>query len=108
MAWYEIIAYVVGSVGGIGGFLSFYTAKPSKTRMEIDNLRAIIEEEKNERISLREEYNEYKIETNEKFNALKIEHNRNERAILTAYKCDKIKKANECPVISSLENEENE
>jgi len=107
MAWYEIIAYVVGSVGGIGGFLSFYTAKPSKTRMEIDNLRAIIEEEKNERILLREEYNKYKIETNEKFSALKTEHDRNERAILTAYKCDKIEKADECPVIVSLQ-EENE
>lgn len=107
MAWYEIIAYIVGSVGGIGGFISFYTAKPSKTRMEIDNLRAIIEEEKNERILLREEYNKYKIETNEKFGALKTEHDRNERAILTAYKCDKIKKADECPVIVSLQ-EENE
>lgn len=108
MTWYEIIAYVVGSVGGIGGIISFYTAKPSKTRMEIDNLREVIEEERNERISLRQEYNEYKAETNEKISALKIEHNRNERAILTAYKCEKIKNANECPVISSLENEENE
>jgi hypothetical protein len=103
--WHEILVYIIGGIGGVGGILSFYTAKPSKTRIEIDNLRAVIEEERNERISLREEYEEYRERTDKKIDEIKTDNKKKQVAILSAYKCDKIESVTDCPVIQNLDEE---
>lgn len=114
MNWYEILVMVIGAFGGVSGIASFYTAKPNKTRLEIDNLKSIIDEERKERELLREEYKEYKEDTDKKIEEqqeeirlIKKNKDRKNAAILNAYKCDKIQSVDECPVIESLkENKE--
>lgn len=114
MEWYNILSIVLGSVGGVGGlvtaFISFYNAKPNKDALEIDNYHKLLEEEREERELVRQEFKEYKEEVakykqffKEKYDALQSKNDRLEDAINLGYKCPLIKEASECVIIRQVE-----
>lgn len=39
MEWYEIVISAVATLGGVGGFISIYKAKPEKTSIEVQNMK---------------------------------------------------------------------
>lgn len=113
MEWYNIVITIVGLIGGAGGFLSLYTAKAKKDSMEIDNFKKMFDEAQEERSSIRRQHTEYmeqtdrkierlegKIDYMEKRNAIKM------RAINSAYRCKLPQKTLDCPVLKTLNQEE--
>lgn len=99
MAWYEILVGVLGAVGGVGGFVSLYKAKPAKVQMEIGNLQEALK-------TVSEEHARYKesaegmiaslrarIEKVDKRNAVM------DMAIRSAFQCQHVKDSEECPVL---------
>ena len=114
MEWYNILSIVLGSIGGLGGlvtaFLSFYNAKPNKNAIEIDNYHKLLEEEREERELVRQEFKEYKEEVakykqffKEKFDELKKENVDLKDAINQGFKCPHIEKASDCVIIRTIE-----
>lgn len=111
MEWYNILALIVGALGGTSGFLSLYMAKSNKDTIDIKNLHNIIEEERNERESLTKEYHQYRNFVDEKvasvkkdFEELKAENQKMIKAIYQAYRCTYPSKMHDCPVIKSFED----
>ena len=45
MEWYEIIISAVATLGGVGGFISIYKAKPEKTSIEVQNMKEMLGED---------------------------------------------------------------
>lgn len=106
MEWYNILIAVVGAIGGTAGIISVYHAKSNKDTIDISNFHSLIEEEREERRILREEYEEYKETVNKRVDEVKkeVEEMRNERdnmmsAILQGYACRLPATPDECPVI---------
>ena len=114
MEWYNILMGILGLLGGGAGFISIYQAKSNKQTIDISNLSAIIEEERKERISLREEYDKYKESVDdrirmfkEEFEKMKQDNNRYMKAIYKAYRCKYPESVSECPVIKAIESHSN-
>lgn len=110
MDWYQIVVGILGLLGGGAGFISIYQAKSNKQTIDISNLSAIIDEERKERIALREEYNEYKESVDNRilmfkgeFEKMKQDNIKYLKAVYRAYRCKFPDSISDCPVIQAIE-----
>ena len=110
--WIKWAGLALGMVGGTGGLISLYHAKPKKDAIDIQNFHALIEEERKERTILAEEHRAYKEEVNAKvkqvkqdFEKLREENRMMLRAIYQAYRCRFPEDIGDCPVISMFNNQ---
>lgn len=121
MEWYNILAIVLGALGGttgiVAGVVSIYKAKPEKTSIEVKNMQEMLNEAHNmysdaraETKELREEFSEYKKENMEyvaefKKHFAKIEGRleKTELAVLQGYRCPFPPKVTDCPVLKEYE-----
>lgn len=124
MEWYNIIAIIVGALGGTAGFVGLYKAKSEKTSIDIDNMQEMLSEahkmydsaraEKNEVIN---EYNSYKKEIagyikqfKDRFSAVEKRLEKTEKnmfkitaAVYQGYRCQYPPATSDCPVIKAFE-----
>jgi uncharacterized membrane protein (DUF106 family) len=107
MDWYNILSIILGALGGAG--VSLYTAKSNKDTIDISNFQRLIEEEREERRILKEEYREYKETVDKKVEKVKTDFNRlqsdNKKmitSIFQAYKCNLPDKIQDCPVVKFI------
>jgi hypothetical protein len=110
MDWYNILSIILGALGGAG--VSLYTAKSNKDTIDISNFQRLIEEEREERRILKEEYKEYKESVDRKVEKVKIDFEKLQKdnkkmitSIFQAYKCKLPEKINDCPVIKLFLNQ---
>lgn len=101
MAWYDILAVILGAFGGIGGFISLYTARAKKTGMEVDNMVKVMNEGRTERDAMKKRIAslEERVSASSKRDIIKM------RAINSAYRCTAVKDVADCPVIHTLRQE---
>ena len=106
MEWYNILITILGTFGGGAGLITLYQARSNKNTIDINNFHLIIEEEREERRILRQEYEDYKESVNAKVAEVKkeVEETRQEKydmmsAILQGYGCRLPAKPDDCPVI---------
>ena len=117
----EIITIIVGAIGGIGGvggLISIYNAKSNKNTIDIKNLVSIIDEERESRVSLKKEYEDYKVSVDNRIRMFKAEfeqlkkdnedyreeNRRYTAAIYKAYRCPLPKTEDDCPVIKAYKD----
>lgn len=119
MEWYEIVISAVATLGGVGGFISIYKAKPEKTSIEVKNMQEMLDEAHNmyndaraETKELREEFSKYKEENMEyvaefkkRFAKIEGRLEKTERAVYQGYRCPYPPKLKDCPVIKEFEKE---
>ena len=105
MNWYEIIGYLLGGSGIVGGVYSVFTMRVKKEGIVIDNLKQVIDE-------IKEHHKEYKQETDDKFDKLEkkilVVEAKNEfqaTAINKGYRCPFPPKEKSCPVIDTMDLE---
>lgn len=117
MEWYEIIISAVATLGGVGGFISVYKAKPEKTSIEVKNMQEMLEEShkmyndaRNETKELREEFSAYKRENmgyiaefKERFAKVEGRLEKTELAVYQGYRCPFPPKVADCPVLKEYE-----
>lgn len=128
MEWYNILAIVLGSVGGVGGitagFISIYNARSNKDTIDIGNMKQMLDEAHNmydemkgEKDSVRQEFTDYKEETQKYITEFKGRFSKLERrldraetlglhlrgAIYQAYRCPFPDNVQNCPVIKEYD-----
>ena len=117
MEWYEILISAVATLGGVGGFVSLYKAKPEKTSIEVKNMQTMLDEAhkmyddaRQETKELREEFSEYKKENmgyiaefKSRFEKVEGRLERTELAVFQGYRCPFPPKVTDCPVIKEYE-----
>ena len=117
MEWYEILISAVATLGGVGGFISIYKAKPEKTSIEVKNMQSMLDEAhemyddaRKETKELREEFSKYKEENMQyvaefKNRFAKIEDclEKTELAVYQGYRCPFPPKVADCPVLKEYE-----
>lgn len=103
MEWYEIVGYILGGSGIIGGVYSIFTMRVKKEGIVIENLKQVIDE-------IKENHAEYKKENDEKFQVLdkKITKMEIKEKIFTmatnkGYRCPFVPKESNCPVTEILD-----
>ena len=113
MEWYDILISAVATLGGVGGLVSVYKAKPEKTSIEVKNMQAMLDEAqemyddaRKETKELREEFSKYKEENMQyvaefKNRCAKIEDRleKTEFAVYQGYRCPFPPKIDDCPVL---------
>lgn len=111
MNWYELAMGLLGVIGGGAGFISIYQAKSNKQTIDISNLSSIIKEEREERASLRKEYDDYKESVDERIRMFKVEFDKMKKnnvrylkAVYQAYRCKFPQNVCDCPVIKAIED----
>lgn len=112
MEWYEIVGSVAGTVATfLGGkwIIDLYTAKPKKNSIEIENLKAVIDELQDVIKQNSESSKEYRKTTTEEINALKKEVKElslrvdiKHEAIYASSGCKFVKKAEDCIVMQTF------
>ena len=119
MEWYEILISAVATLGGVGGFVSIYKAKPEKTSIEVKNMQEMLEEShkmyndaRAETKELREEFSKYKEENMEyvaefkkRFAKIESRLEKTEHAVYQGYRCPYPPKAKDCPVLKEYEKD---
>lgn len=112
MEWYNIIALVLGCIGGSGGIVSLFTAKAKRDGMMTDSLKKIVDEVQDERDSLRKEKKENEERYEKRILALEQKTDKLERrdaikvrAIGAAYRCRLPEEISDCPVLQTLSEE---
>lgn len=118
MEWYEIVGSVAGTVATfLGGkwIIDLYTAKPKKNSIEIENLKAVIDELQDVIKQNSESSKEYRKTTTEEINALKKEVKElslrvdiKHEAIYASSGCKFIKKSEDCIVMQTFKEKCNE
>jgi uncharacterized membrane protein (DUF106 family) len=110
MDWYNILSIILGALGGAG--VSLYTAKSNKDTIDISNFQRLIEEEREERRLLKEEYKEYKETVERKVEKVKADVEKMQKdnkkmitSIFQAYKCKLPEKIQDCPVVKFFLNQ---
>lgn len=117
MEWYEILISAVATLGGVGGFVSIYKAKPEKTSIEVQNMKEILDEAhkmyddaRTETKELREEFSDYKEENmkyiaefKERFAKVEGRLEKTELAVYQGYRCPFPPKVADCPVLKEYE-----
>lgn len=124
MEWYNIIAIIVGALGGTAGFIGVYKAKSEKTSVDIGNMQKMLEESYKIYNTMREEKEsamddfanykkealEYADEMRDKFRELekRLDVTREkviklERVVFQGYKCAFPPKSQDCPVLIEYE-----
>ena len=79
MEWYEIVISAIATLGGVGGFVSIYKAKPEKTSIEVQNMKEMLGEAhkmfdkmKEEKEAEHEAFEEYKKNNMEYLSRLSV------------------------------------
>lgn len=117
MEWYEILISAVATLGGVGGFISIYKAKPEKTSIEVQNMKEMLSEAhkmyegaRKETNELREEFSKYKKENmayvaefKNRFAKIEGRLEKTELAVYQAYRCPFPPKVADCPVLKEYE-----
>ena len=117
MVWYEILISAVATLGGVGGFVSLYKAKPEKTSLEVKNMKEMLDEAHNmyddaraETKELREEFSKYKEENmayvaefKKRFAKIEDRLSKTELAVYQGYRCPFPPKVADCPVLKEYE-----
>ena len=78
MEWYNILAIVLGALGGTAGLVGLYKAKSEKTTIDVSNMQTMLDEAhkmyddmKAEKEAGQEEFKEFKAKNNEYIEAFK-------------------------------------
>ena len=117
MEWYEILISAVATLGGVGGFVSIYKAKPEKTSIEVQNMKEMLSEAhkmyggaRTETKELREEFSKYKEENmmyvsefKKRFAKIEDRLEKAELAVYQGYRCPFPPKVADCPVLKEYE-----
>ena len=117
MEWYEILISAVATLGGVGGFISIYKAKPEKTSIEVKNMQTMLDEAhemydvaRKETKDLREEFSKYKKENmayvaefKKRFAKIEDRLEKTELAVYQGYRCPFPPKVADCPVLKEYE-----
>lgn len=126
MEWYEIVISAVATLGGVGGLISLYKAKPEKTSIEVQNMKEMLGEAhkmfdkmKEEKESEHEAFEEYKktnmayvSEFKERFKQVEDRLDKAEQfvfvlksVIYRGYRCPYPPSIKDCPIIKAYEGE---
>lgn len=126
MEWYEIAISAVATLGGVGGLISLYKAKPEKTSIEVQNMKEMLGEAhkmfdkmKEEKESEHEAFEEYKktnmayvSEFKERFKQVEDRLDKAEQfvfvlksVIYRGYRCPYPPSIKDCPIIKAYEGE---
>lgn len=126
MEWYEILISAVATLGGVGGFVSIYKAKPEKTSIEVQNMKEMLgeahkmfdkmKEEKEAEHEAFEEYKknnmEYVTEFKERFQKVEDRLDKAEHFVFTlksaiyrGYRCPYPPSVEDCPIIKAYKGE---
>lgn len=117
MEWYNIVIGIIAAIGGVGGIIAIYKARPEKESIIVKNMREMLdeahnlyEEMKSERNEVRREFDEYKDETDNRFEKVEDKLDRTENtvtklegAINRGYGCRYPDNPSDCPVIKEYE-----
>ena len=124
MEWYEIVISAVATLGGVGGLISIYKAKPEKTSIEVQNMKEMLGEAhkmfdkmKEEKEAEHNEFEEYKknnmtyiAEFKERFQKVEDRLDKAEQFVFTlksaiyrGYRCPYPPKVEDCPVLKEYE-----
>ena len=117
MEWYEILISAVATLGGVGGFISIYKAKPEKTSIEVKNMQSMLDgahemydDARKETKELREEFSKYKEENMQyvaefknRFAKIEDRLSKTELAVYQGYRCPFPPKVADCPVLKEYE-----
>lgn len=117
MEWYEILISAVATLGGVGGFVSIYKAKPEKTSIEVKNMQEMLDEAhkmyddaREETKELRDEFSAYKKENmgyiaefKARFAKVEGRLEKTELAVYQGYRCPFPPKVTDCPVLKEYE-----
>lgn len=103
MAWYEVMGYLLGGSGIVGGIYSIFTMRVKKEGMVIENLKQVIDE-------VKEHHIEYKKETDEKFDKIEkkvakmeLKDELQTAAINKGYRCPFPPRDKNCPVTEIID-----
>lgn len=126
MEWYEIVISAVATLGGVGGLISIYKAKPERTSIEVQNMKEMLGEAhkmfdkmKDEKEAEHEAFEEYKrnnmayvAEFKERFQKVEERLDKAENFVFTlksaiyrGYRCPFPPHTKDCPVIKAFEGE---
>lgn len=117
MEWFNILAIVLGALGGTAGLVGLYKAKSEKTGIDISNMQTMLDEAhemyndaRKETKELREEFSEYKKENmgyiaefKERFAKVEGRLEKTELAVYQGYRCPFPPKVTDCPVLKEYE-----
>ena len=120
MVWYEIVVYLLGSLGGLAGVAafikSFWMLRPDKEakeinnqHAEIENLKAFIDIANQNYDRLSKQFDKYHQQVDaritffkDKFDKMEQQKNALEIATMQAYRCQFPPELNDCPVVKIL------
>lgn len=126
MEWYEILISAVATLGGVGGLISIYKAKPEKTSIEVQNMKEMLgeahkmfdkmKEEKEAEHEAFEEYKrnnmEYVAEFKARFQKVEDRLDKAEQFVFTlksaiyrGYRCPFPPRVEDCPIIKAYKGE---
>lgn len=117
MEWYEILISAVATLGGVGGFISIYKAKPERTSIEVKNMQTMLDEARGmyndarkETKELCDEFSKYKEENMQyvaefknRFAKIEDRLSKTELAVYQGYRCPFPPKVADCPVLKEYE-----
>lgn len=126
MEWYEILISAIATLGGVGGIVSIYKAKPEKTSIEVQNMKEMLDEAhkmfnsmKEEKNAEHNEFEEYKktnmayvSEFKERFKQVEDRLDKAEQFVFTlksviyrGYRCPFPPQVEDCPIIKAYNRE---
>ena len=116
MEWYNILALVLGALGGTAGIVGLYKAKSEKTGIDIENMNQMLceahkmyDDARAETKELRDEFKAYKAEMMEyvgefkqRFRYVEERLEKTEIAVYQGYRCPFPPKQDDCPVLQEF------
>lgn len=124
MVWYEIVALLVGALGGTAGLIGLYKAKAEKTGIDIGNMQEMLNEAHKmfnsaceEKEAIQKEFSDYKAENMKYIGEFKERFAKVEKrldkaedtifdltgAVYQGYRCKFPENIEDCPVIKEYE-----
>lgn len=117
MEWYNVVIGIIAAIGGVGGIIAIYKARPEKDGIVVKNMREMLDEAhrlydemKSERNEVRKEFDEYKDKTDRRFDNLETKLDKTEGTVTVlegvinrGYGCRYPDNPSECPVIREYE-----
>lgn len=117
MEWYNVVIGIIAAIGGVGGIITIYKARPEKEGIVVKNMREMLDEAhrlydemKSERNEVRKEFDEYKDKTDRRFDNLETKLDKTEGTVTVlegvinrGYGCRYPDNPSECPVIREYE-----
>ena len=116
MEWYNVLAIVLGALGGTAGLVGLYKAKSEKTGIDIENMNQMLceahkmyDDARAETKELRDEFKAYKAEMMEyvgefkqRFRYVEERLEKTEIAVYQGYRCPFPPKQDDCPVLQEF------